>query len=269
MHHFKAIGEFKLGLQSGNATLGQNWRFLSRVTLTFGGQPCKTVGHIFYATSSFVHCFMAIIEFKLELQSGNAQFGSKSGNFLLVWPCDLVDVLENNMTPLLLYSLVYHFIAIGEFKLELQSTKAQFGSNRRYIVLCHYETWQMTSKHNRALGYATVTFEFKPELRSRHAKIGAKFVLTSVTFTFDLWPLPFAWTPLLSIGITPANFIMIHRQEHKRGWQTDGRTDEQTDGKSERSVLRAAWSHLKVVGILQDVCVHEALAIQETTFGFY
>ena len=31
-----------------------------------------------YATSSFVHHFVAIGEFKLELQSGNAQSGSKS-----------------------------------------------------------------------------------------------------------------------------------------------------------------------------------------------
>ena len=33
--------------------------------------------HLFYAASSFVHHFIAVSEFKLELQSGNAQFGSK------------------------------------------------------------------------------------------------------------------------------------------------------------------------------------------------
>ena len=32
----------------------------------------KTIGHLFYATSSFVQYFVAIGEFKLELQSGNA-----------------------------------------------------------------------------------------------------------------------------------------------------------------------------------------------------
>ena len=31
-------------------------------------------GQLFYATSSFVHHFVAIGEFKLELQSGKAQF---------------------------------------------------------------------------------------------------------------------------------------------------------------------------------------------------
>ena len=53
--------------------LGQNRRFFfSRVTLKFDGWPSKTEGHLFYATSSFVQHFVAIDEFKLELQSGNA-----------------------------------------------------------------------------------------------------------------------------------------------------------------------------------------------------
>ena len=45
--------------------------FLSRVTLKFDWWPWKTIGHLFYTTSSFVHHFIAICEFKLELQSGN------------------------------------------------------------------------------------------------------------------------------------------------------------------------------------------------------
>ena len=40
--------------------------------------PEKTIGHLSYAASSFVHHFIAIGVFKLELQSGNAQFGYKS-----------------------------------------------------------------------------------------------------------------------------------------------------------------------------------------------
>ena len=62
---------------------GQNWRFfLSRVTLKFDGWPSKTIGHLFYTLSSFVHHSKAMVEFKLELQSGNAQFGLKSAIFL-------------------------------------------------------------------------------------------------------------------------------------------------------------------------------------------
>ena len=67
---------------------------LSRVTLKFDGWPWKTIGHLFFAVSSFVQHFIAIGEFKLELQSGNAQFGSKSSIFLAVWPCNLTYDLE-------------------------------------------------------------------------------------------------------------------------------------------------------------------------------
>ena len=46
--------------------------FSARVTLKFDGWPQKTIGHLFYATLSFLHHFVAIGEYKLELQSGNA-----------------------------------------------------------------------------------------------------------------------------------------------------------------------------------------------------
>ena len=50
----------------------------SRMILKFGRWPWKTIGHLFFATSTFVHHFLAISELKLELQSENAQFGSKT-----------------------------------------------------------------------------------------------------------------------------------------------------------------------------------------------
>ena len=68
--------------------------FLSRVTLKFDGWPSKTIGHLFYATSSFVQHFVAIGEFKLELESGNAQSGSNSMLFRAVWPWNLTDDLQ-------------------------------------------------------------------------------------------------------------------------------------------------------------------------------
>ena len=67
---------------------------LSRVTLKFDGWPWKTIGHLFFATSSFVQHFVAIGEFKLELQSGNAQSGSNSTIFRAVRPWNLTDDLE-------------------------------------------------------------------------------------------------------------------------------------------------------------------------------
>ena len=77
--------------------------FLSCVTLEFDGRPWKTIGHLFYAASSFVHNFIAIIEFKLKLQFGNVQFGSKSTIFGL---CDLEIwwmTLKNNRASLLCF----------------------------------------------------------------------------------------------------------------------------------------------------------------------
>ena len=68
--------------------------FLSRVTWPFDAWPWKTIGHLFYATSSFVHHFVAIGDFRLELQSGNTQFGSNSTIFRAVWPWNLTDDLE-------------------------------------------------------------------------------------------------------------------------------------------------------------------------------
>ena len=68
--------------------------FLSRVTLKFTGWPWKTIGHLSYVASSIVHHFIAISEFKLKLQSGNAEFGSKSTIFLAVSPWNLTDDLE-------------------------------------------------------------------------------------------------------------------------------------------------------------------------------
>ena len=68
--------------------------FWSRATLKFDGWPWKTIGQLFYATSSFVQHFIAIGEFKLELQSGNAQSGSNSTIFRAVRLCNLTDDLE-------------------------------------------------------------------------------------------------------------------------------------------------------------------------------
>ena len=68
--------------------------FLSRVTLKFDGWPWKSIEHLSYAASSFVHHFRAIVKFKLELQSRNAQFGSKLTNILVVWPWNLTDDIE-------------------------------------------------------------------------------------------------------------------------------------------------------------------------------
>ena len=59
------------------------------------------------------------------------------------------------------------------------------------------------------------------------------WVVTSVTLTFDLWPWPFAWTSLLSLVITPENFMMIGWWEHSQKGVTDRQTDRRTDGRTD------------------------------------
>ena len=94
VHHLKPLSEFKLELLSWKHPIWVKISdFLSHVSLTFDGWLWKTIGHLFYATLSFVHHFKPIVEFKLKLQSGNAQFGSKSTIFLAVWPQNLTDDL--------------------------------------------------------------------------------------------------------------------------------------------------------------------------------
>ena len=113
-----------------------------------------------------------------------------------------------------------------------------------FFSLWDLQIWWMTSVNKRVLFYSTSSSvnyfvaicEIKLELQSGNAQIGTKFVLTSVTLTFDFWP--FAWTSLLSMVISPENFMMIQWQKHCE----KGVTDRQTNW---RNVLRAAWSQLK------------------------
>ena len=90
----------------------------------------KTIGHLFYATSSFVQHFVAIGEFKLELQSGNAQSGSYSTIFRAVWPCNLTDDLEQGKSE--------------GFDSCDRPSNLKLDSNRQFFRLCDREIWWMT-----------------------------------------------------------------------------------------------------------------------------
>ena len=46
--------------------------------------------------------------------------------------------------------------------------------------------------------------------------------LTSVTFTFDIWPWPIAWTSLVSLLIIPVNLMMIQWWEHSEQGKSEG-----------------------------------------------
>ena len=130
---------------------GKNWRFFVPPDLQIW-RPWKIIGHHFYTTLSFVQDFKAIGISKLELQSENAQFGSKLAIFFV--PGDFENwrvTLKNNRTPLPYYvkfcaSFQIHWwsqIWVIAWK---RSSRIKIGD---FFVLCDLENWRMTLKNNR------------------------------------------------------------------------------------------------------------------------
>ena len=129
------------------------------------------------------------------------------------------------------------------------------GQIRQFLEPCDLEIWRMTLKNNRApllccfqlcaWFHCHMWIQTGVRVRKR-----LSWVLTSVTLTFDLWPWPFAWTSLLTMVITPENFMMIGWWERCEKGVTDGRTDGQTDRRTENTICRAAWSQLKTYILL-------------------
>ena len=74
------------------------------MTLKFDRWPWKTIGHLSFATSRFVHHFIAISKFKLELRSPETL--NSGQNRRIFGPCD-VEIwpvtLKNNTAPVLYY----------------------------------------------------------------------------------------------------------------------------------------------------------------------
>ena len=125
---------------------------LSRVTLKFDGWPWKTIEHLFYATSSFVQHFVAICEFKLELQSGNAQSGSNSTIFRAVRPWNLMNDLakQQRTSSMLLQALCIILYPSVNSNLSYSPETPNLDQIRRFLEPCDLEIWRMTLKNNRA-----------------------------------------------------------------------------------------------------------------------
>ena len=87
LYHVKLCASFQSHgwIQSGNVQFGSKSVIILSRDLGIWQWPSKTIGHLFYSTSSFVHHFKAMGELKLELQSGNAQFGSKPAILNLIF----------------------------------------------------------------------------------------------------------------------------------------------------------------------------------------
>ena len=80
------------------------------------------------------------------------KIGFKSSIFQPVWPWNLMDDTKRTIGQLFYatLSLLHHFVAIGEFKLELQYGNVHVGSKSMIFLPCDLEIWRMTFKNNRA-----------------------------------------------------------------------------------------------------------------------
>ena len=131
------------------------------------------------------------------------------------------------------------------------------GQIRRFLEPCDLEIWRMTLRNNRAplLSIIKLYASFHHHMWIQTGVTVRKrlsWVVTSVTLTFDLWPRPFAWTSLLSLVITPENFMMIRWWEHSQKGVTDGRTDGRTDRQTDRQTDRLNHSYSCLVAAKKD-----------------
>ena len=126
--------------------------FQSCATLKFDRWPCKTIGQLFYATSSFVHHFIPIGEFKFELQSGNAKFGSNRQFFLVVWPRNFTDdpQKQSDISSMLLQALCIISYPLVKSNWSYSLEMPNLGLIRWFLEPCDLEIWRMTLKNNRA-----------------------------------------------------------------------------------------------------------------------
>ena len=164
------------------------------MTLKFDGWPWKTIGHICYTVSSLVHHFKAMGEFKLELQSGSAQFRSKSAIFLSRVTLKFDGLPWKTIGHLLYTTSSLCVISKPSVNSNLSYSPETLNSrqNWQFFVLCDLQIWRMTLKNNRA----PLLSNIEPSAFHHHMwiQIGVtvrkrlSWVLTSVTLTFDLWP---------------------------------------------------------------------------------
>ena len=204
--------------------------FFSHVTLKFDIWPWKTIGHLFYATSSFVHHFVAIGDFKLELQSGNAQFGSNSTIFRAVWPWNLTDDLEQCKSE--------------GFDSCDRPNYLKLDSNHQFFRPCDREIWWMTSKNNSALllYYVKLCASFQIHwwiqtgftVQKRSIRVAIGDILSRVTLKFDGWPWKTIWHLCYATSSFVQHFVPIgeFKLELQSGNAQSG---------SNSTIFRAVW----------------------------
>ena len=147
--------------------------------------PRVTIGHLFYAASSFVHHFIAISEFKLELQSGNAKFGSISMIFCLMQPSNFADDLEqgksegfdssdqpSNLTQIGFKSSIFQPVWPWNLMDDLENNRAPLLYDIKFCASFQIQRWTQT----------------RVTVRKRSIRVKIGDFLSCVTLKFEGWP---------------------------------------------------------------------------------
>ena len=139
------------------------------------------------------------------------------------------------------------------------------GQIPRFLEPSDLETWRMTLKNNRAplLSNVKLCASFHHHMWIKTGvtvRQRLSWVLTYVTLTFDLWPWPFAWTSLLSLVITPENFMMIRRWEHSQKGVTDRQTDRRTH-RQKKTFIKLLGRSYKLYELEISSCYAELLTL--------
>ena len=190
----------------------------TQATTIPGGQnwPQVTKGHLFYTTLSFVHHFKAMGEFKLELQFGNTQFGSKPAFFV---SCDLEIwqmTMKNYRAPLLCCLMLcasFHSHWWIQTGVTVRKKRPIWVKINNSFLPCDLEIWRMTLRNDRAplLSNIKLCVSFYHHTWILPGVTVQKRPNCFLTCDIDLWPI--TWTFFMDvtfvIAITPENFIMI------------------------------------------------------------
>ena len=156
MHHFIAIGEFRFGLQSGNA---QIWWFfascdLEILRMTFKSNRAPLL-YPFKLYASFHSHWWVYVLVTVRKRSNWVKFYYFLPPVTLKfceWPWKTIGHLFYTHS-----SFRHHTIAIGGFRFQFQSENAQIGSN--WMIVCLLWPWNFTDDLEKQQGTSSIPIQ--------------------------------------------------------------------------------------------------------------
>ena len=120
------------------------------LTFKFNGWPRKTVVHLFYAMSSFLHYFKLSVNSNGSYSSETPNSGQNRLFFCLLWHWNLTDDLDKQLgtSSLLLLALCIISYPTVNSNWRNSPERPNSGQNRQFFVSCDLEIWQRNLKIN-------------------------------------------------------------------------------------------------------------------------